>query len=197
VLRYLTVACLVLAGCSVSRTHIGIHNLGQGPYWHSVVGKKNVDSLRDLEDAWMALVSKRDLETLSEDFAPKLASKMNEKVREKLAVQIERDYHPNGFFRRRRFETPALSTGRAVRGDAFEWYDMVGFAYQMEGKVEAGVQFYITKIDGELKICGIEIRPTMEAEREKAKDVLFVFPESENKAGIKPQPGMLMKPTPR
>lgn len=191
--RLLPVACLVLSGCFVSRTHLGFHHLGDDNVWHSIVGKKHVEPLRDREDRWMALLSKLDLEALSADFAPRLSAEMNAGVREKLALQLERDYRPDGNFRRRRFGTPAFSIGRGVRRDAFEHYDMVGYAYQMEGKVEAGVQFYLARVGEDLKICGIEISPTLESDREKAKDVRFVFPETVDRSGVKPRPGMLMK----
>ncbi len=184
----------LFCGCFVSRTHIGFHNFGQGDLWDSVVGKKYVEGLRDKEDMWMARVARLQLDELSADFAPQLAAKLIPAVTVKLIPQLKRDYGPTGYFTRRRFGTPALSVGHAVRMDAFDYYDMVAYAYEMEGKTAGYVQFYITRVDGQLKICGLEITPTRESDREKAKDVRFVFPETVDKSHVARHLGMLMRP---
>jgi hypothetical protein len=184
----------VASGCCVSRTHLGFLNLGNQGLWNSVVGKRFVEPLRDQEDLWMTSLARLDLVGLSTDFAPTLASHVNEGQLRKLAVQMERDYHPSGYFMRQRFGTPALSWGRGARRDAFGYYDMVGYAYTMEGKVSATAEFYLTRVgDGGIKICGIVVTPQRESDREKAKDVRLVFPETQNKSDVVIRPGMLMR----
>lgn len=185
---------LVLCGCAISRTHIGIFNMGDGTLWDSVVGKRFVEPLRDTEDDWMRQLTLLDLNGLSEHFTPKLAKKINFQVRQQLALQLKRQYGPNGTFSRRLFATPALSWGRAARTDAFDYYDMVGYAYDMEGKITGCVQFYVTKMNGELAICGIEVLPENEADREKAKEIRYLAPPTVDKSGVAARPGMLMKP---
>jgi len=188
------VSSFLLCGCSVSRTHIGFHHFGKGALGDSVVGKKYVEGLRDQEDIWMTRVARLELEELSEDFAPQLAATLIPAVREKLLPQLKRDYGPSGYFTRRRFGTPRYSTGEAVRRDAFDRYDMVGFAYIMEGKVPANVQFYLTRVEGAVKICGLEITPIGESAREKAKDVRFVLPETVDKSNVAGTPEVMMRP---
>ena len=184
----------LLAGCFVSRTHIGIHNFGNGDLWDSVVGKRFVEGLRDTEDDWMRQLARLDLDGLAEHFTPALAQKLNASARQKLALQLQREFRPTGYFTRRRFATPAMSWGRPARTDAFDYYDMIGYAYEMEGKTTGCVQFYITKVGGTPAICGLEILPITESDREKVKEVRYVVPETVNKANVTARPGMLMKP---
>lgn len=188
------VSSFLLCGCFVSRTHIGFHNFGQGELWDSIVGKKYVEGLRDQEDIWMSRVARLQLDELSADFAPQLAANFDAAARQKLALQIKREIAPTGYFSRRRFGTPAFSTGKAVRTDAFDYYDMVGYAYEMEGKVAVSVQFYVTRVEGAIRICGIEITSEREGDRDRIKDVRLVFPETVDKSNVARRIGMLLRP---
>ncbi len=176
-------ACALLNGCAVSRHHLGFRNLGANDRPFSMVGERYVKNLSAVEAFWVKTLAAGNLDALAPVMAPRLSEALsNPAVRQKTTLKIRTAYGMSGEYEIVSFGVPFFSLQPGVKKDAYDYYDMLGTAFKMEGKIAASMKLYVTKVDGELKLCGFEIYPDNEGDREAGRDVRFVFPETENRS---------------
>ncbi|MBV9080186.1 MAG: hypothetical protein JO102_03590 [Elusimicrobia bacterium] len=184
---FLMSGALTLAACaSVSPYHFGFFSASQqeGPKF-DMVSRRSVAKLDDLETIWITDIAQGKIEALVPSLAPTLASKLTPPIRAKMAYRLKA-YTFNGQWTPERFGTPAFGMRPGVKSDAYAFYDMVGSSYLLGGKMDAKVHLYTTKVDGAIKICGLEIFPAQEGDREPGKDIRYVYPETDKGANLVP-----------
>ena len=170
----------VLSACAVSSHHLGFHALDDGRRPYELVGNRYVKDLSAVEAPWVEKIATGNFDGLVPSLAPRLAQALTPALRKTLGDRVRRFYGLNGEYEIQTFGVPPVSLARSVKREPFSYYDMVGTAFFLDGKTPATLHLYVTKIgvDGDLKICGIELYTKREGDREPGKDLRLVLPET-------------------
>lgn len=170
-------ACLSLSACAVSRHHLGFHDAGSGDRRFSMVGERFVKDLSAVEAFWVKSLAEGRVESLRPEMAPALSGALSMEEARKAGDKIVNAFGPTGYYEIVSFGVPFFSLKEGVKRDPFAHYDMVGTAFELDGKIPTALRLYVTKVDGALRICGFEVYPRNEGDRAIGKEVRFVFPE--------------------
>ena len=170
---------LICPGCSVSQYHIGYHNLGTNTFAGIVSGRTDKQT-KQLEDRSIAAIIQSDVQMLHQAFAPKLAAAVGPDKLNIVLTNMKSDYQFLGPYERRRLVDVGFKLDEGNMQDAFKYYDMVGAGFLLRGRPDAIVTLLMTRVNGEIKLCGFEVTGTGPS----SGTIRYVYPESVDKAGL-------------
>jgi len=175
---------MFLNGCgitmSVSKYHIGYHNLGDNRQAYSTVAKNLDLDTNEFEKMCINIILNQNLNELKNYCAPKLKNEITNNVIDSINLTINSVYKFSGdiepiIMNEKKYEFTESS-------DNYNIYDFVRGDYKLLGNPGAILRLFTTKIDGKIMLSGFSLLEDNVENKKNRIDILF--PETVDKANL-------------
>ncbi|MBL0348796.1 MAG: hypothetical protein IPP68_00235 [Elusimicrobia bacterium] len=173
---------LFLLGCATSRYHLG-YNYSEGRTEARMRVAKIVDGeTLALEGRCVKAFLNFDLSPIIPMFAPKLKAKMTPAEINSLIAKLKTRYEFSGSVLQIDLTQDAPRT-IPYSGDNFDRFDYIESVYILKGRPGAALKLQLTKIGGELKLCGFVVISETNDPNPDKKALNYFFSETDDKDG--------------
>jgi hypothetical protein len=188
----LLLTSLALSGCA-SHYYVGYNYVDEGTKALNNVSRKIDPEMGAIEDKIGEALGVADIGTLRPIFAPKFAAAMTDSAISEFNEAVKA-YKLSGRFERSKIGD-RMPQGLPDFGDNFRIYDFIESQLILDGSPGAGLKFFVTKIDGTPKLCGLYLIDKAPGPSKK-KYVGALAPETFDKFGLfgKPKWGTYYAP---
>jgi len=181
-LSFFAVMIFLVAGCSISQYHLGYHHFGNGKMGYSVVSSSSVVGIEEFEVQCAKALASGNAESIRPLLAPKLDQALDSSAVATINNRLKAVYQTDGSYERLQLVPRKTMLDEAAVKNAFDYYDLVNANYLLKGKTAAVARLYMTKIDGAIRLAGLEIVDKDQNPNGNNILIKYIFPESVDKA---------------